>query len=96
MTIKKQVQVSYILELEYNPDSEQFQTALKDYNEAICSNTSEDQLIQFVAKHIMKYGIGPMMPGVGYIKYNGRCTDERLWSGVSVIDDEPSAETELL
>lgn len=98
MFLKKvEVQVTHIVELEYDPNSIEFKKALADYNEVIHSNSSESDLVKHAAAHIIKYGTDRIMEGAGYIRKIGRsCRDASLWSGITVIDDNPNTDTEIL
>jgi hypothetical protein len=54
-------------------------------------------LVKHAAAHIIKYGTDRIMEGAGYIKEKGRsCPDDSLWSGITVIDDNPDTDTEIL
>lgn len=98
MALKKvSVQVTHIVELVYDPNSPEFKTALADYNDVIHSNSSESDLIEHAASHIIKYGTDMILEGAGYIKEMGRnCPNGDLWSGITVIDEKPNTDTEIL
>lgn len=97
---KKKVTVRFegSFTFEYDPNSEEFKDALQSYNECI-GKGDEYTIFKQIAHHFASgRTINDMVEGVGYvIKKDTKAKHNPVnFSGVSIVDDDPFLEIEII
>lgn len=83
-------------ELEYNPESKEFQETLESYRASINKSGDEkDVLISVVHHFVLGGSCESMVEGVGFVQKKGRDKPTKLFSGITVVDDEPQFDYEI-
>lgn len=96
------VEVSATINLNYNPESEEFKNSLETYREAIEEGASEEDMLRQIAWYIAAFGTEYMIEGVGYVSVDGeKKGDPENWCGVDIenslnINDTPDFETTII
>jgi hypothetical protein len=90
------VEISYTIELKYDENSPAFQKAFEAYKAAIDNEADVDDMIKQVAAQVQANGFRRMIEGVGYVRWNQLCTDETLYCGIEVIEDDPLSDVEII
>lgn len=102
MKTKKYVHVETDIEMEYDPESEDFKNALESYKAIIDDNGDEDDMLRQIAGQVMRWGVDELIEGVGYVHVNGvsKVPDGENWCGVNItgpgidINGYPEFETD--
>ena len=96
---KVTVEVSTSINLNYNPESEEFKYALEMYRDAIDSEADEKDMLRHIAWYITTFGTESIIEGIGCVSVDGeRKGDPEDWCGVDIVDslninDTPDFET---
>ena len=90
---KVTVSVSMEFEVEYDPNSPEFQATLESYRSVIHGGAEEEDVIESAVLHVYKRGHLEMAEGIGFMAVKGRRVgDDDEQSGINVLDDEPYPE----
>lgn len=100
MNKTKTAVLTFHIELTFDPESEQFQTALQAYKECYGDpDAEEDDLLKHVAYNVHRQGsYDRMIEGVGYVMKHGVYGgdgDTDLHSGIEIDTDDPDADIEI-
>lgn len=96
------VEVSTIISMNYDPESEEFKDSLKSYQDAIESSASEEDMLRQIAWYITAFGTENMIEGIGYVSVDGEKNgDPEDWCGVDIvnsfnINDTPDFQTAII
>lgn len=91
------VEVSAIYSFTYDPDSTEFKETLASYKEVIERGGNEESVIAHVAHNLRRSEtVESMVDGVGFIRKEGSTAPEKLFSGITVEDDAPEFNYEIL
>lgn len=91
------VEVSAIYSFTYDPESTEFKEALNSYAQVIERGGNEESLIAHVAHNLRRSGTAEnMVEGVGYIQKEGDDQPLEVFSGITVEDDDPDFNYEIL
>lgn len=91
------IEVSAIYSFTYDPESPEFKETLKSYSEVIERGGNEESMMAHVAHNLRRSGsVDSMVEGVGYIQKEGRPAPEEIFSGITVEDDDPDFNYEIL
>ena len=89
---KVQVTVSFDFDFSYDPNSPEFQECFKSFNEMMWPNSSEKDILQYLAQRLIaEYGADDMIEGIGYVSCPRlqQDTERDPNSGIFVDDDTP-------
>jgi hypothetical protein len=97
--MKKTIECTTSIELEYDENSAEFKEALSSYREVIDSDGDIDDMLMHVCHNIINFGVDTMVEGVGYVKpkYRGLFEEEKkVFSGITLKSDSfPSFDFEI-
>lgn len=93
---KRTIKIEYIIEVQYDEESEEFQSALESYREVLDSDGDADDLVLNAVCQAQRRGRYSMLEGVGYVKVNGHVEDESMYCGIEIDDDDPAPDVEFL
>lgn len=83
-------------ELEYDPQSKEFKETLESYRASINKRGNEKEVLIQVIHHLVGgRSLENMVEGVGFVARSGREIPGRLFSGITVVDDEPDFDYEI-
>jgi hypothetical protein len=86
--MKKTIECTTYIELEYDENSPEFKEALASYKECIDHEGSADDMLKHVCHNFIHFGVDTMVDGVGYIKPNYRELyeeEKKLFSGITLV-----------
>jgi hypothetical protein len=89
------IELTYSFEVEFDSASNEFQEALKSYREVIDSDADEDDFIKSAVIQAHRKGGGSLLEGIGYVKVRGRVTDDEMFCGIELDDDDPLPDIEI-
>lgn len=91
------VEVSAIYSFTYDPDSPEFKETLDSYKKVIDRGGSIESVLAHVAHNLRRSGtVESMVEGVGFIQKEGQPVPEEIFSGITVEDDDPDFNYEIL
>lgn len=88
--MKKSIECTTDIELEYDENSAEFKEALSAYRETIDPDGDVDDMLKHVCHNIIHFGANTMVEGVGYIKPSYRelyDEEKELFSGITLVSD---------
>ena len=88
--MKKTIECTTYIELEYDENSPEFKEALSSYTEMIDTDGDIDGMLKHVCHNVIHFGVDTMVEGVGYIKPNYRDLyeeEKKLFSGITLASD---------
>lgn len=95
-TKKVTIKAEGYFELEYNPESKEFKETLESYRASINKHGDEkDVLISVVHHFVLGASCESIVEGVGFVAKEGREIPAKLYSGITVVDDEPQFDYEI-
>jgi hypothetical protein len=65
--MKTEIEVSGIVELEYDENSKEFKETLEGFRECINRNGTKEDVLKHVAFYTSRFGANGMIEGVGYV-----------------------------
>lgn len=86
---KATINLHYSIEVQWDPNSEAFQTTLESYQDVIKDGADEEDVIVQAVQQAFRNGADRMIEGVGFVKCGGALENERLYSGIDIDDDDP-------
>ena len=93
---KSKIEITGLIELTYDENSEEFQTTLKEYTEIYDKGAKKEDMLLHVAYNVTRFGTDVMIEGVGYVGYNGRKPTEEPYSGIMVSEDFDEFDFEVI
>ncbi|RTL03621.1 hypothetical protein EKK58_12565 [Candidatus Dependentiae bacterium] len=87
--------MQYSIEVQWDPNSKEFQTTMESFRDVINSNADEEDVIIHATEQAFKYGADRMIEGIGFVKCLGRVEDENLYSGIDIDDDDPLSSVDV-
>lgn len=92
-----EIEVSAIYSFSYDPQSEEFKESLYAYQSLIDRGGNEESMLAKVAHNLRQSRtVESMVEGVGYIQKQGEPAPVKLFSGITVEDDDPDFNYEFL
>lgn len=88
--MKKTIECTTFLELDYDPETPEFKEAFDSYREIIQSDGTIEDMLKHVCHNVIHFGVDSMVEGVGYIKPNYRDLydeEKKLFSGITLVSD---------
>lgn len=90
------VALTFHIEMTFDPGSEEFKNALKEYGETYGNDDPTDEdVLQHIAYNLMRGGASRCIEGVGYVMMRGECADPDSFCGVTVDTDDPDPDIEI-
>lgn len=91
------IEVSAIYSFTYDPDSTDFKESLDSYQKIIEKGGNEESMLSHVVHNLRRSGtVLSMVEGVGYIQKQGDTVPVKLFSGISVENEDPDFNYEIL
>lgn len=79
------IEVSTIISMKYDPESEEFKAALESYRDVIEDSASEEDMLRYIAWYATVFGTKHLIEGVGYVSVDGeKKGDPEKWCGVDI------------
>lgn len=84
---QQEFNINVSVTLKYDEESELFKEALDSYQSVIYSNGEAQDMLNYVAYSVAKYGCSHMVEGVGYVRDEyGFISDSSNDSGIQATD----------
>lgn len=73
----------------YDPESEKFKNALKNYQNMLVGNVNEKDMLRYIAQYISKLGDDVMIDGIGgFVAIDGKIQGgSDNWCGVDIVSN---------
>lgn len=90
------VKVTQVIEMTYDPDSQDFRDSLDSYKSTVDTDGTESTMLEHAAHHIARFGLHSMVEGVGYVREGRTNAHSRPFSGITIDAEYDHLETEVL